>query len=192
MVVAGQEKERFVLLLLGVGCVAAGGVGGGVSGVAAHESDEEASGERRVASAASHGAHQFAAHALGQSAVEDEDDAALRRVEDGEEVGEGQRVLGVEHQVAEQPGQAEQREYEAPEGEQRAQEALATLGQTLTLASYGRGCNKNNNEKWQENELEILIYLNFKNSLKNLKKSHKYIDDYSKESEIKYKMGESQ
>ena len=66
--VAGQEKQRFVLLLLGVGYVAVDG--GGASGVAANESDEEASGERRVASAASHGAHQLAAHALGQSAVE--------------------------------------------------------------------------------------------------------------------------
>ncbi len=51
--------------------------------------------------------------------MEQEHNSALGRVDNGEEIGEHEGGLGVEDEVAEEPGQAEEREDYGPEAEER-------------------------------------------------------------------------
>jgi len=61
--------------------------------------------------------------------VEQEHNSALGRVDNGEEIGEHEGGLGVEDEVAEEPGQAEEREDYGPEAEERLEKAVLLVGE---------------------------------------------------------------
>jgi len=111
---------------------------------------------------------QLMAHIFGQNALKYEDDCALRRVHNGEQVGENERAIRVHNGKAEYPRQAKKRNEKAPKEKERFEQLFlfyvaVQLG--LDRAAHGQNHDHQHDQIGQDdqsdwyNERQIEVFV---------------------------------